>query len=302
MSKEEKEKVNKPENKMKKETVKDSGKGEKQVKKAIKSNPNVCLKCGEKLTKDQLFCTTCGTKKELCDYCGAKIKEGQKFCSECGKKLKVENKAVNNAPNINKPIVFAILGVIIFALLCGRIAIKVFESTNDLLVEGKYQEAYEKAKDTEKEKILDENMIAVVTNSAVESFKETKSFALKNAWYDKKEKRIVLELSSHNNNVNKTNEYWYYLYNEAADKYELYATLSSLEEETTDILDDYKDRIEKIIKNAALKNVRVMIEDDSIKIKKESIDNINTLFKKEILDDVELLDDNKKTSNTGSKV
>ena len=185
MSKEEKEKVNKPENKMKKENIKDSGKGEKQVKKAIKSNPNVCLKCGEKLTKDQLFCTTCGTKKdskntkkELCDYCGAKIKEGQKFCSECVKKIKVENKAVNNAPNINKPIVFAILGVIIFALLCGRIAIKVFESTNDLLVEGKYQEAYEKAKDTEKEKILDENMIAVVTNSAVENFKETKKIRL----------------------------------------------------------------------------------------------------------------------------
>ena len=45
-----------------------------------------------------------------------------------------------------------------------------------------------------------------------------------------------------------------------------------------------------------------MINDDSIKIKKESIENINSLFEKEILDDVELLEENKEENKNSEKV
>ena len=42
-----------------------------------------------------------------------------------------------------------------------------------------------------------------------------------------------------------------------------------------------------------------MINDDSIKMKKESIENINNLFEKEILDDIELLEENKEAQQNG---
>lgn len=273
----------------------------------------VCLKCGEELKKDQEFCPTCGTKKgnknnKLCDKCGTVIEEGQKFCPKCGNKAKlsIQSDIVDKTKNINKPVVFGIIGIIVVLLLGGCVASKVlpklFVSTDELLAEGKYREAYDKAKGDEKQDILDENMMAIISNKAIDGLKDPESFILRNAWYDKGEKKVVLEVAGNNSYGAKVTGYWYFTYDKDDEEYVLYTSLSSLSEEKTYSFDDYKERIEKILKNAARKVVREMINDDSIKIKKESIDNINNLFEKEILDDVEILEENKEAASEGEKV
>lgn len=282
-------------------------------KKEVKKATYICLKCGEELSKGQEFCPICGTKKgnknnKLCEKCGTVIEEGQKFCPKCGNKAKIsiQSDIVDKTKNIKKPVVFGIIGIIVVLLLGGCVASKVlpkiFVSTSELLSEGKYEEAYKKAKEDEKEDVLDENMIAIVSNLASESLKDPESFILRNAWYNKKDKRIVLEVSGNNSYGAKVTGYWYFTYDKDEEKYELYTSLSSLSEEKTYSYDDYEERIEKILKNAARKVVKGMINDDSIKIKKESIENINSLFEKEILDDVELLEENKEENKNSEKV
>lgn len=296
---------------VKEEAVKPVEKPEKKAE--PKKAGYVCLKCGEELKKDQEFCPICGTKKgnknnKLCEKCGTVIEEGQKFCPKCGNKAKlsIQSDIVSKTKNINKPLLFGIIGLVVILLLGGCVATKllpkIFVSTEELLAEGNYREAYDKAKKEEKQDILDENMMAVISNLAVEGLKDPESFILRNAWYDKSAKRVVLEVSGNNSYGAKVTGYWYFTYNKDDEKYVLYTSLSSLTEEKTYSFDDYKERIEKILKNAARKVVKNMINDDSIKIKKESIDNINNLFEKGILDDVEILEENKEANSEGEKV
>lgn len=296
-----------------KEVVKTVEKEEKPEKKENKKSTYTCLKCGEELTKEQEFCPICGTKKgnknnKLCDKCQTVIEEGQKFCPKCGNKVKfnIQNEIVDKTKSINKPVTFIVLGIVILLILGGGVATKVlpklFVSTSDLLAEGNYRKAYDKAKKDEKDEILDENLIATVSYMAVESLKDPESFILRNAWYNKSDKRIVLEVSGNNSYGAKVTGYWYYTYDEEEQTYELYTSLSSLSDEKTYSSDTYSERIEKILKNAARKVVKDMINDDSIKMKKESIENINNLFEKEILDDIELLEENKEAQQNGEKV
>ena len=43
-----------------------------------------CIKCGQSLLNDSLFCHVCGAQRQKCS-CGAFIDAGMKFCAECGK-------------------------------------------------------------------------------------------------------------------------------------------------------------------------------------------------------------------------
>lgn len=41
-------------------------------------NRKYCVKCGKPISKDSIFCSSCGTKQEVCD---------SKFCKQCGKQI-----------------------------------------------------------------------------------------------------------------------------------------------------------------------------------------------------------------------
>ncbi len=58
---------------------------------ASAKNSVTCPACGEKLSKNAQFCSTCGTaipkSKPTCRSCGAKLVDGAKFCAICGTKV-----------------------------------------------------------------------------------------------------------------------------------------------------------------------------------------------------------------------
>jgi len=57
----------------------------------------ICVKCGQQLNDDSLFCSSCGTKAAepvsasasdvFCIQCGVKLPEDATFCTECGGKV-----------------------------------------------------------------------------------------------------------------------------------------------------------------------------------------------------------------------
>ena len=276
-----------------------------------------CLKCGTPLKSDQQFCPKCGTERgatnnKICKNCGNVIEVGEKFCSKCGNKAQtdfqsdivdnIQNTIKKNKFNKKTILIFSAFIFIIIAaiILCTNVLPKLMVSTTELLSEGKYEEAYQKAKSDEKEKILTENLIAYISNDASESLKDPSSFVLRNAWYDKSKQIIVLYINGNNSYGASVSGYWYYTYDTDENEYQLYTSLSSLENEKTYSWDDYSEKLEKILKNAAREIVKDIIADDSLEVSKDSIDNINNLFEKRILDDVELLSDNKNNPSTNS--
>ncbi|MBR1556017.1 MAG: hypothetical protein IJ644_11595 [Oscillospiraceae bacterium] len=52
--------------------------------------------------------------------------------------------------------------------------------------------------------------------------------------------------------------------------------------------------LEKTLKNFARDDVKEIISNDEFELKKDSIKNINYLFEEEVLENVELLPDNRK--------
>lgn len=281
------------------------------------SGDSYCLKCQTPLKENQQFCPKCGTERgatnnKTCSKCGCVLEPGEKFCSKCGEKAKIDfqsdiieniqNNTKKNKFSKKEKIIFGIAIAIIISgiVFCTTILPKLMISTTELLSEGNYAEAYKKAKDDEKEKILIENLIAYISYDASESLKDPSSFVLRDAWYDKDNQSIVLYLNGNNSYGASVDGYWYYTYDEDDNEYQLYVSLSALEEENYYSWDSYSEKLEIILKNAARRTVKSIISDDTLKVDKNSISNINSLFKKDLLDDIELLSENKNISTSNS--
>lgn len=283
---------------------------ENEQKEVITNNSenNKCLNCGTMLEEDQEFCPKCGIKKGerkiiLCSKCNNEIQIGQKFCSKCGEKIKLDSNTVINSikskyqrkiNNVNKKIILTIVIVlVVLAIVFGifiKIKPKLFVSTEDLLVQGKYEEAYNKAKKDEKENIYYENVIAIMCKEVIDSYKDPSSFELREAWIDKSEKHIVLKTAGKNSYGGVVFSYEYITYDEDDKKYEVYCSLSDLDEEKTYSFDEYSEKLEKILKNAARTVVKKIINNDSYKVDKQIIDNINHLASEELLDSIQTLE------------
>lgn len=275
---------------------------EEQVKQEIEQIK--CLNCGTTLQVEQEFCPKCGIRRGerkviLCAKCNSEIQIGQKFCPKCGERIKLENKTVISSvknkyqrklKGINKKKLGIIVGtigiLIILAFAFTKISPKIFISIDDLLAQGKYEEAYKKAKNEEKENVYYENAIAYVSSEIIESYKDPSSFELREAWVDKAEKRIVLKTAGKNSFGGITFSYQYITYDKDDNKYEVYCSLSDLDEEKTYSFDNTSDKIEKILKNAARKTVKEIIQKDSCKVSSKIIDNINRLAAQKLLDTV----------------
>lgn len=265
----------------------------------------VCKKCGTVLKDNQQFCPKCGTEKGLtnnkkCQNCGAVLNPGEKFCPKCGakSKLDIQSDIIDKTRKIHVKKKMIVCALILVILLVGiGIFVKTVLPTltisiDELLAEGKYEEAYKKAKNDEKKKIEYENLIAFISNDTIEGLKDPSSFKLRDAWYDKSQQIVVLCVNGNNSYGASVTGYWYYTYDEDDNKYELYTSLSSLDEENTYSWDDTSEKIEKLLKNAAREVVKSIIKNDNLKIEKSSINNINNLFEKNLLTDIKLLDVN----------
>lgn len=172
----------------------------------------------------------------------------------------------------------------------GKIAIcdiKVEIPIEALLAEGNYKEAYSRADENLKKEIANENLIAQICSEAYPKMKNPDSFKLRDAWYDKSTKQIVVEISGTNSYGGTITSYWYYTYDNG--KYGLYTTVSDFEHENYYSWDDTEDILEKLLENSAKDKVKEIVANDRNKISSESVSNINNLYESGKLKDIELL-------------
>jgi len=142
------------------------------------SNPppknNVCAQCGAALAADQLFCSTCGARKQelppnnTCKNCGAQVPQGVAFCSSCGQRVDSGGGNVNSAIEqfnnnltaskkkklaLKKGLIFGSIGVVVIIAIIVCIALNPFgamsedknnyEAACTALDNGNYKTAYE---------------------------------------------------------------------------------------------------------------------------------------------------------------
>lgn len=263
----------------------------------------ICKKCGAKLKDNQQFCSKCGTEKgytnnKKCDKCGTIINPGEKFCSKCGAKAKINIQSdlmdtTKKIKNVNKKKLGMFAGgiiiIVVIAIIASITIPKLTISVEELLSEGSYQEAYDKAKDDETKKdVLLENIIAKYSYEISDSLKDPDSFKLSHVYYND-EDEIVFEIVGKNSYGGNVTNYYDYRYDKDDNEYQLYVYLSSLEEEKTYSWDSSSEKLEKTLKNLARLSVIELMDDSDAKVSDKAIDRINNLFKQNKLRDIGLI-------------
>lgn len=91
-----------------------------------------CIKCGEPLKDDAVFCTKCGANQQVennCPKCGAKLKAGANFCPKCGTKIEASaenpsfkhNAQANDSDQSNRSLKI-IIAILIAIIVVGTIS------------------------------------------------------------------------------------------------------------------------------------------------------------------------------------
>ncbi len=276
------------------------------------TNPtDVCVKCGAPLGDGQDFCPKCGTpkggeKKRVCSKCGAELQEGQDFCPKCGQKADLQidagvnsaisqfNQAVTktNEATKKKPIKIAIIAAaaILVVVLAVVLVPKLFKSADDYMALGNYEKAYSMMKsDADKAEVVAENAAAICSNLCTDSLKDSKSFDLREAYYDPSTGYVVLKVAANNSYGNTVLNYWLFTYSTDKSEYQLWDAYSDLKEESYSTYDSDDDRLEKLMNNIGKSMISDTIS-SSNKLSNSSVKRINSLFENEILDDVAPLD------------
>ena len=287
---------------LEKESVQEEVIAEMDPSSESKPEEKRCPNCQALLTEEQIFCPECGASfKKLCPNCKTEIQDGQAFCPSCGQKIEEKISTVNSdiaqyntgiekQKNKKKmlPIILGALGVCVVAIY---LIFTIFLNPQHYMEKGDYQTAYKIANSSAKEDVLRENIIAVISEDCIDSLKDSSSFELRDAWIrvNDSSKVIILQVAANNSYGNKVVNYWYYFYDKEDKEYSLYTTFSDFSEEKSYSWDDSSEKLEKALKNLAKTTAKTVMS-DGIKIKDESIDNINQLFANDILEDIDLID------------
>lgn len=238
--------------------------------------------------------------KRFCPGCGNELQPMEGFCPKCGTKCQLPAYPVapqapdvygTPAPAPAKKKKGLLIGIIagaaaLLVLLMALILPKAFVSVEKLCARGDYEKAYSKAKDSEKNEVLAENVIAYLSNESTEMMKVPSSFELRDGYYyvsyNKEKKRIyqqaVLVIDGENGHGDMVTNYWIWIADENGD-WDLSGTCTSLDLSYSD--DDFYLSV----------LAKVIIEGDHCyKLSKTSEDNINRMFEDDTLEDVELID------------
>lgn len=168
--------------------------------------------------------------------------------------------------------------------------------TDAYLDSGDYEEAYEKAPTAAKRKeIKAENVAAFYSAFSADNLKDPSSFFLRDVYYnegvmeDIHSGQLVLYISGSNSFGASVSSYWLYIWDEDSNDWDYFTTVSSLEEEEYSIYDDEEEITEKYINNICRISIRSTMS-DGIKLSKDAVTRINTMFENETLDKVKLMD------------
>ena len=261
-----------------------------------------------------------------CPNCGTLLQEGQKFCPGCGQMLGAASPA-NPAGSFNTgnpanptnpmnptampygapvgvkrkskalPLVIVAVVVVLIAALAALVLVSsdTFASVATLCARGNYAKAYEKASEEEKPAVKGESVAAECSAFAVDNLKDPSSFKLREAYYyegtnDKGEPYdyIALYLSGANSYGASVGSYWLFTWDDDDNEWFYFCSVSDLEQEEYSDYDDEDEKWEKTVNNFG----RIMIElaqKSGIELDKDAVQRINTLFEKDMLDDVEAI-------------
>lgn len=233
------------------------------------SNSRVCIKCGTTLSDNQIYCHQCGYKVP-------------KYNNKFSKKNKLLFVAVFSL------LVLLLLGISIF---CFKYVLPhMFVTVDELVAQGKYEEAYQKASNNEKEDILIENTIAYLSNETSKLLRNPDSFVLEEAYYHigkinnlDSEQQVVLHVTGTNGLGAVTSVDWIWSYNSKTQKWE-YLWSSDFYYSS---LDNYEQ--EMIINNMYYEIFSDIVSNDNKEITNSMVNNINSLFQNGYLDNIELL-------------
>ena len=292
-----------------------------------------CSTCGTVLQNDTVFCPMCGNNvgaaatvntasaytptptpepvntptTVTCSACGTQVNVGTPFCPICGNVIPsvagTSNPAIDSynsqitkkKPNVKK-ILIPIVAVILVIALAIALIPALIETPEELLAEGNYIEAYEKSDDYyEKQRILDENLVAYISEMCVDTLKDSYSFQLRDAWVnrgDDNTRQIVLKVAANNSYGNIVINYWMFTYDREEYKYEYMASYSTLTEESTYSWQTTSEKTQVILDNLVKGRIAEIMADYSLQISSTSVDNINNLFNSGKLNNIQLLTNN----------
>ena len=258
-----------------------------------------------------------------CPNCGTLLQEGQKFCPGCGQMLGAADPAGSfnsgdpmnpmnpanpmnptampyGAPGIPKrkskalPWVIVAVVVVLIAALATLVLVSsdTFASVATLCARGNYAKAYEKASEEEKPAVKGESVAAECSAFAVDNLKDPSSFKLREVYYYESTNddgefsgQIVLYISGANSYGASVSSYWLFTWDDDDNEWSYFCSVADLEQEEYSDYDDEDEHLEKWIDNFG----RMVIENvmtRSIKLDKDAVKRINTLFERDMLDDV----------------
>ena len=283
-----------------------------------------CANCGApKADPVPVGAASADATAPTCPNCGTLLQEGQKFCPGCGQMLGAADPAGSfnsgdpmnpmnpanpmnptampyGAPGIPKrkskalPLVIVAVVVVLIAALATLVLVSsdTFASVATLCARGNYAKAYEKASEEEKLAVKGESVAAECSAFAVDNLKDPSSFKLREAYYleeinDDGEPfgNIALYLSAANSYGASVGNYWLFRWDEDDDEWSYFCSVADLELEEYSDYDDEDEMFEKLVDNVG----RLSIENAMIKgieLDKSAVKRINTLFERDMLDDV----------------
>ncbi len=189
--------------------------------------------------------------------------------------------------NVNKiaiGIAIAAVAIALIIVLAIVLIPTITVSTKDLLAEGNYIEAYEKADVSEKDDILAENVIAVLSQITSDTLKDPTSFLLREGYYypfitenGDVGGNAILYISAANSYGAKVSGYYMYILSDQ--EWEYFGAVEVSYYEDGDSFYDMmiKDRIQNAMTNG-------------IQLSKEQVHRINNLFENDLLYAVEAID------------
>lgn len=259
-----------------------------------------CQYCGNEITGNNNYCSVCGISTEdenkiHCTKCGAELDKNQKYCNICGTEninLNVLKKTENKLKKLktDKSIKNKVVVIVAVLLLCtvsvtalSFIVPKIFISTESLLAEGKYEEAYKKANSKSKDLVLIENIVANSCKDYKSRLKNPDSFKLLEFYfstYDDGSISIVIKTSGTNSYGGVVSGYELYKYYKTTNTCEYRGSKSSSNDE--------HDYIDVIIETIVVIDESLNFYSDDAKI--EMIDRINKLNESGLLEKVAIID------------
>ncbi len=227
-----------------------------------------------------------------CPECGKEVSDTAKKCPNCGYALK-KSQIAN--PKVKKTLLIVIcaLAVIVASFFVIKsVSPNLFRSVDDMLADGNYFDAYNKASSEElKQDVMRENAIAFCAADADSMLKDPTSFILKSgAQVSAGNKAVLLEVIAKNSYGSNVVNYWYYDYDSTSQSYEYAASFSDFSTEQTTSYDTSETRLQKAKANRCKAVVQLYLYEGSFAfLSDEAVNRINTLFSNGKLKKIELI-------------